>query len=190
VAPPTRRELVIVTLLLVFLLLVSRSNHQPALPPHSSVVNSDKHGVSTTPGHADTYQFSRARLSWGTYPVPQTKVLAHVPGRFLLPVWSYRVLTCYCRVSQAGLYLTSYISSKESSISSRTSLQKFLMLPTYTPKGFSLKTGRKRWRPGFPTTRTLESSARGRQSNYSERGLRSSMESRYALFLSTGDPNN
>jgi hypothetical protein len=86
VAPPTRRELVIVLFLLVILLLVSHSNHQPSLSPHSSVVNYDKHNISTTSGvpHAGDHQSLRTRLSWGTSPVPQTKVLAHVPGRFSL----------------------------------------------------------------------------------------------------------
>jgi hypothetical protein len=88
VTPPTRRELVIVTLLLVFLLLVFRSNNQPFHPSQPSLVGSDNNISAKAPSrsHSGAPQTLKTVLSWGTSPVPQTKILAHVPGQSLLCV--------------------------------------------------------------------------------------------------------
>lgn len=88
-APPTRRELVIVTLLLVFLLLASsfRSDKQPSRPLHP-YLGVDNNNISAAPAgvsHGGAPETLITRLSWGTSPVPQTKVLAHVPGQLSSP---------------------------------------------------------------------------------------------------------
>ena len=87
VAPPTRRELVIVTLLLVFLLVFRSNDHSSLSPQPSSPVGLSNNNSATPPGvlHTGSPQSLRARLSWGTSPVPQTKVLGHVPGQSPTP---------------------------------------------------------------------------------------------------------
>lgn len=76
-AAPTRREVVLVTLLLVFLLLISRPSNttKPTRTGHNTYNTSVANG--SPQAYHDT---ANTRLTWGSSPVPQTKVLAHVPG--------------------------------------------------------------------------------------------------------------
>ncbi|KAF9462986.1 hypothetical protein BDZ94DRAFT_1259819 [Collybia nuda] len=75
-ATPTRREVALVTLLLVFLLLVSPPSRDTTKTGHDTI-----HNTSTTSGipHA-LHDIASTQITWGPFSVPQTKVLAHVPG--------------------------------------------------------------------------------------------------------------
>ncbi|RDB17977.1 hypothetical protein Hypma_000815 [Hypsizygus marmoreus] len=82
-ATPTRREVVILALLLVLLLYVFRKgDEQHARHPASqSPALGNKTFVSPSETtHSSDARVLEGRLSWGSSPVPQTKVLAHVPG--------------------------------------------------------------------------------------------------------------
>ncbi|KAF8073639.1 hypothetical protein FPV67DRAFT_1478736 [Lyophyllum atratum] len=84
-ATPTRRELLLLSLLFLFLLFVSRkSDVQDARtvsnPLTSFSRNASPLATSSNNLHPGNTQISDAHLSWGSSPVPQTKVLAHVPG--------------------------------------------------------------------------------------------------------------
>lgn len=91
VAPPTRRELTIITLLLVFLLLVFRSHDQPS-PSHISQGVNNSSDTNPSLSYNGARQALRTRLTWRTSPVPQTKVLAHVPGQSFLRMLAARLI--------------------------------------------------------------------------------------------------
>ncbi|KAJ7164692.1 hypothetical protein C8R43DRAFT_946492 [Mycena crocata] len=75
-APPTKREILLACLLLIALSLIfiqdTRHGFIPVPPPLSPVLH---HPTSTSV--LDSY---RTRLTWDTLEVPQTKIIAHVPG--------------------------------------------------------------------------------------------------------------
>lgn len=78
-AAPTRRELVLVTLLLAFLLLISR----PSNTTNPTQTGHNTYNTSAANGSPQAYHDTNTRLTWGSSPVPQTKVLAHVPGMWM-----------------------------------------------------------------------------------------------------------
>lgn len=86
-AQPTRRELVLVLVLLLTILYYSSSRVQnyPFPAPVSPLSLHHSSAFSTleekTPLVYDT------RLTWGNDDVPQTKVLANVPGNYM-PIFS------------------------------------------------------------------------------------------------------
>lgn len=77
---PTKREVILVTLLLTLVLLFSRSGDaQAQLPqPHGQHYNSSAvaHGIleKHTPQAFDT------QLVWESSKVPETSIVSHVPG--------------------------------------------------------------------------------------------------------------
>ncbi|KAF8887177.1 hypothetical protein BD779DRAFT_1528535 [Infundibulicybe gibba] len=78
-ATPTRREIVLVSLLLLCILFFTRHNYHP---PNNSIAADTLQPPSSPP----VYPESRprvsydTRLSWKTSAVPETAILAHVPG--------------------------------------------------------------------------------------------------------------
>lgn len=78
-APPTRREILLVCLLLggLFLIFVPKTGHHfVVLPPPTSPTQR----YSETPSVSAIQQNYNNRLTWGASGVPQTKIIAHVPG--------------------------------------------------------------------------------------------------------------
>jgi hypothetical protein len=73
-ATPTRREVVILSLLLFVLLLITRG-YQGEVWYHSNIQNDN----STTSTNRSDINPNPFQLPWTTE-VPQTEVLAHVPG--------------------------------------------------------------------------------------------------------------
>lgn len=77
--PPTRREILLVTLLLLGLLYLSRSNtrqHFTSVPPPRISFHSE----SSTLGEEQIPRKLDTRLTWDASQVPETKIVAHVPG--------------------------------------------------------------------------------------------------------------
>ncbi|THH05519.1 hypothetical protein EW145_g4737 [Phellinidium pouzarii] len=78
---PTRRELVLLAGLLVFLLFITRSEYIPTSNSVSHVLDganeNASHGVQNSVAVSNTYP--EPRLTW-TDAVPETKMLHHVPG--------------------------------------------------------------------------------------------------------------
>jgi len=78
-APPTRREVLILAVLLVVLIFLGNSDTSPSTPelksPPPQSTNTSLH-EAYTPHPIDT------RLTWGSSPPPETTIVAHVPGLF------------------------------------------------------------------------------------------------------------
>ncbi|KAF5338912.1 hypothetical protein D9611_008684 [Ephemerocybe angulata] len=85
-AAPTKREIFIVVFLLSFFLLVNNFRSSPGqllsptLSVHSTAAGHSNETQLSTVLIDDTRQPFKARLSWNTDPVPQTKIVSHVPG--------------------------------------------------------------------------------------------------------------
>lgn len=80
---PTRREIWLAVFLLVSLLFLSRSSHSPNALPAS--IQTDLHGNLSAPnaslaGDEIVLHSLRDRIRWGKAQVPETKIVAHVPG--------------------------------------------------------------------------------------------------------------
>lgn len=82
IEPPTRREIWLAVFLLITLLFVSRSRPTFELP--SSASTGSQHDLAThdsaSHGTELAPQSPRGRIRWGSGEVPQTKLVAHVPG--------------------------------------------------------------------------------------------------------------
>jgi hypothetical protein len=86
---PTAREICLVLILLTTLLAISKTNHDFSLRktprPVLSGLDGNPLAIVDSPVLADHHHAAqnwRTRLSWGSEPVPETKVVAHVPGAF------------------------------------------------------------------------------------------------------------
>jgi hypothetical protein len=97
---PTRREIWLAVLLLLSLLLISRSRSDfgvsPSLRTRPNVNTQSKN--SSYVEHEVAPQPLRDRIRWGTGEIPHTEVVAHVPGELyivgswvFLPLMSLRV---------------------------------------------------------------------------------------------------
>lgn len=113
---PTGREVVLLSLLLVFLLSISNSFRSApiSLAEITKLRNSyySEEAENVSPISFES-QFSlkslTAPLKWGLGQVPQTQIVAHVPGKYRLPslfYTQYRILSI-----QGGLSLTDFMSS-------------------------------------------------------------------------------
>jgi hypothetical protein len=89
---PTRREIWLAVLLLVSLLFVSRSRPDFVLSPSIQSGPSDKPATqnSTHVEQEIPPQPLRDRIRWGAGEIPQTKIVAHVPGE-----WWWKALPFY-----------------------------------------------------------------------------------------------
>jgi len=83
---PTRREVYLAILLLVSLLFVSQSRPDFDLPASVQTGSSDKQATpnSSNVEQAIAPQSLRDRIRWGAGEIPQTQILAHVPGEWCL----------------------------------------------------------------------------------------------------------
>jgi hypothetical protein len=85
--PPTRRELVLVAALAVFLVLFTEWRYVPPVPPVPAPSYSETRAAAVTPLNytpADALslpaKIPSAQLEWGLGPVPETTLVGHVPG--------------------------------------------------------------------------------------------------------------
>jgi hypothetical protein len=90
---PTPREICLVFILLTALLAISKTNHDFSLRktprPVLSGLDGQPIAIDDSPvlsDHHHTAQNGRTRLSWGSEPVPETKIVAHVPGENFSPL--------------------------------------------------------------------------------------------------------
>ena len=87
---PTRREICLVVLLLVVLLLLSDANFDLGLrtSPISPFHRAGTKPVADSSTLSDEYEerLQRTRLDWTLSRIPETKVVAHVPGMLYFPV--------------------------------------------------------------------------------------------------------
>lgn len=77
---PTKREVLLLTILLVTLLVSFNKREQRPPPPPSLGTHNDTPHIKPTSLQASSPQQLDSRLSWGSSPVPQTQIIAHVPG--------------------------------------------------------------------------------------------------------------
>lgn len=87
IEPPTRREISLAVFLLVSLLLFSRSRSNLEFSPLNRTFSAHN---STQHGYQVTAQNFRGLIRWGKGEVPQTKLVAHVPGE--LPMFLFSCL--------------------------------------------------------------------------------------------------
>src|SRR6266567_6432140 len=81
-APPTRREVLILAVLLAVLIFLGNSDTPPSIPELKSPPPQQTN-LSTTPVHeTHTPHPIDTRLTWGSSPPPETTIVAHVPGLF------------------------------------------------------------------------------------------------------------
>lgn len=79
-APPTRREIVLVVVLFTALLFLSKV-HFDSRSRLISLSSPSTDFTNTIPAQNATARNYESRLSWGTAHVPETKIVAHVPGK-------------------------------------------------------------------------------------------------------------
>lgn len=85
---PTKREVVLLAILLVTLLVSFHQREQrPPLPLNLGNHDDTPH-VKPTSLQASSPQQLDSRLSWGSSPVPQTQIIAHVPGMASLELFN------------------------------------------------------------------------------------------------------
>jgi hypothetical protein len=81
---PTRREIVLLTLLLAVLLLLTQVNTnldlQTSLRLAPKQTHTERPSNLTAPSTKFEPQLPRTHIEWGSSQVPQTRIVAHVPG--------------------------------------------------------------------------------------------------------------
>jgi len=77
-AAPTPREILLLSLLL-FILLITQS---PSLPKSELAKPEPKANLSAVPPTLSRPKTIDTQLKWSASPVPQTKVVSHVPGKY------------------------------------------------------------------------------------------------------------
>ncbi|KAG6865513.1 hypothetical protein C0991_001944 [Blastosporella zonata] len=80
ISTPTRRELLLVALLYLFLRFITYKSGEPHISHISNLTSSTDTSSSTNAAHWAGPQYLDAHLTWGSSPVPQTRVLSHTPG--------------------------------------------------------------------------------------------------------------
>lgn len=151
---PTRREFALVLLFLLLLVLLNRgpgTSYPPNVPSSSR-----RHTLQ-----AEQPALPQTQLSWKNNPVPQTKLVAHVPGMSQLLVLSRATLHSH-RV-QAGQFSTDYMSSKASYISYRTMRGRYRTSSLSSQEAFKLKMDKRLSSADYQRTKISVLSAQKRQ---------------------------
>lgn len=81
-APPTRREVLILAVLLAVLIFLGNSDSSPSIPERNSPPPPPTNSSATPLHEAYTLKPIDTRLTWGSSPPPETTIVAHVPGLF------------------------------------------------------------------------------------------------------------
>ena len=132
---PTRREIWLAVFLLISLLFFSRSRTNFDVAP-STRTSGPNDNFSPSQNSSDveqeiTPQPFRDRLKWGAGEIPQTKIVAHVPGTLLYVFFGAFYKTKKLALSQKdGRSLTSCIFAMVLCIWFPMNLPKFLTVPS------------------------------------------------------------
>ena len=80
---PTRREVVLLTALLCFLLFVTRNGQQPIQPVTTRYLDAVAKSLRDKTTH-ERNSVPEPRLSWTGARIPETKLVAYTPGKYML----------------------------------------------------------------------------------------------------------
>lgn len=160
---PTRREFVLVVLLFSFLFFLNLTREfKPPPSTNPSLWNTSHVSQKEPPMHTQT------RLSWKSHLVPQTKLIAHVPG-VRSHIAGSSVAMQLLTPDQDGRFWTDCISSTASYISFLMTKSHYPMCRSFFQEGSPLNRGRRQKFLDFRQTMIFKLLPHKRLDSYLER---------------------